>query len=696
MAETQERAAALVPAVCPNGLATVGITLNPAYLAKSFSPGAMIDKLNGHIVGSRGRKVSPQSTGKEETCPELIVAAPVARLRSFSSIVDDIDPDSTAADDFRKIEDLRIESATDRVSRQADERSHVWELVVHAGSVDDEALAHLLSFAESTRGGESAVDRTRYFFAGGLCFLPVVGTVSQITALAEHTFVRHIRVAPRIRSTRITIGGPDTIDCKLPTEAAMDTAKRLLVIDGGRTPIDHVSQYVRDYEYPELGPPDAEYQDHGAGVVSAALFGSCTPEVRRPFCMVDSIRVFDDRTGVNSDFEYFDVLERIRNVLHDYGDTYDFACLCSGPDIAITDGEPSAWTAVLDQVCGRIRTELFCAAGNGGHLDAEAGLNRVQPPSDGCNIIAVGASTGTGGEWRRSSYSSVGRGRMPGYVKPDFVVNGGELPNDPFYVVGPAFGTAIPKQGTSLAAPNAARIAASIRASLGDQISPLGVKALMINRSDPGDNRQIDVGWGKVGSSTGDLISTGDDEVVVVYEGKLAPGQWRAIPLPLPEVEIPGQVEISATFCFKTETDPHHPLNYTRAGLEIIFRPHAERFEEDENGKRSKRPKRGDFFTAKQMYNPEISLRREASKWESVMHRTKKPYGSSLLRPVFDVLYTTRKESKRNLEPKPIPYVLVLRLRAKHVKELYNLVVQHHQNVLIPMRSVIQLPIRGF
>jgi hypothetical protein len=38
-----------------------------------------------------------------------------------------------------------------------------------------------------------------------------------------------------------------------------------------------------------------------------------------------------------------------------------------------------------------------------------------------------------------------------------------------------------------------------------------------------------------------------------------------------------GMVEITATFCFATPTDPQDPLNYTRSGLEVRFRPHDKR-----------------------------------------------------------------------------------------------------------------------
>ncbi len=440
---------------------------------------------------------------------------------------------------------------------------------------------------------------------------------------------------------------------------------------------------------PGVGEPHAGYQDHGLGVVSAFLFGPIQKDeaLPRPICNVDNVRVFDKTP--TQDTEYFDVLRRVQNTLLSVGKNYDIAILCCGPDSACVDGEPSAWSAVLDPLFATLDGAVFSAVGNSGDLDRASGLARVQPPADCVNAISVGAFTGKGKTWRRSVYSCVGPGRRPGYVKPDILAYGGELPHDPFYVLGPAPGTAVPRHGTSYAAPYAARIAAAIRASLGNQLSSLAIKALLINRAIDGKMDRLDVGWGRILESPDELISTADNEAAIIYQGSLIPGQYRVALIPLPDETLPGQLEITATFCLTTQTDPHHPLNYTRAGLEVTFRP-DETKKTDPN---QQRPDPAEFFKLRDMYQLESALRRDAWKWEAVMHKTKRPYGSSLNKPCFDVHYMAREESGDSQNPSAIPYALVLRLRSKTVPDLYNRIYRKYQNILVPLRPVLAIPV---
>jgi Subtilase family len=690
------RAGALAADACPKGNAVVSITLNSEYLAKTHMPTALAATIGARLVGSRARK---GARAKDE-CPELLYSAPVKQLKLLPQWMNKIKADTDVAHDFRKIEDVRIETAADKIHPTRSAKKHAWEIVLHASANprDKYILDDFLQFCERRLKSAIKVDADRRIFAGGLCFLPAIADAASIEAVLEFTYARWARIMPRLRRTKIELGGRKTIECEVPNMAPLDQTSRLLIIDGGRpAAASFLTHLVKDIEYPGLGPPVPDYQDHCLGVLSAALFGQCNSgKLRQPVCRVDCARVFDNRSWADPNFEYFDVLVRVRNLLKDGGDKYDFACLCCGPEVAIEDGEPSAWTAVLDQVCGEIKTQLFSAAGNGGGLDRAAGLARIQPPSDGVNITSVGSCASVAGrpkKWTRATYSSIGRGRRPGIVKPDFLAGGGELPHDPFYVLGPASGTAIPKIGTSLAAPNAARIATAIRASLGDHISPLGIKALMINRADRRKKSCIEVGWGRITESAFALTETAANEVVVVYEGPLYPNEHREVPIPLPDGEFPGKVQIAATFCVVTQTDPHHPLNYTRAGLEVIYRPHAEKFEIDENGKKSKRPARDDFFVPKKMFQLEGVLRREGYKWESVMHRARAPKWSSLLRPVFDVCYLTREESEDASDPKPIRYALVIRLTSRTVKDLYNRVFRKYRRQLVPMEPVLHLPV---
>ncbi len=80
------------------------------------------------------------------------------------------------------------------------------------------------------------------------------------------------------------------------------------------------------------------------------------------------------------------------------------------------------------------------------------------------------------------------------------------------------------------------------------------------------------IGRGRVARSVQDIFLCDDDTVRVVYQGKIAPTRYIRAPIPLPSEVILGKVTITATLCYPTGVDPHHPGNYTQAGLEPTFR----------------------------------------------------------------------------------------------------------------------------
>src|SRR5207249_2427242 len=105
------------------------------------------------------------------------------------------------------------------------------------------------------------------------------------------------------------------------------------------------------------------------------------------------------------------------------------------------------------------------------------------------------------------------------------------------------------------------------------------------------------------------------------------------VPIPLPDEQLHGYTHVTATICYATPTDPQDPGSYTRAGLDVTFRPHARKF-----GTNSSVPKTSPFFRGSD-YETEADLRGRGHKWETVLHRTQKFRGSSLLQPVFDIHY---------------------------------------------------------
>ena len=156
------------------------------------------------------------------------------------------------------------------------------------------------------------------------------------------------------------------------------------------------------------------------------------------------------------------MLDRIDRVLVEK--KYDFINLSIGPYPPVEDDDVHAWTAVLDDRLSRGDTLATIAVGNNGTQSAQDGLNRIQVPADCVNALAVGACDDHEAQWQRCDYSSVGPGRSPELVKPDFVEFGGCLQR-PFIVVHEGHTLALEAtEGTSFAAPSVLRLGAGLRA----------------------------------------------------------------------------------------------------------------------------------------------------------------------------------------------------------------------------------------
>jgi hypothetical protein len=486
---------------------------------------------------------------------------------------------------------------------------------------------------------------------------------------------------------------------KLPNEKEVNSEIKVAVFDGG-LPKNAVNlPWVREFEPNGIGTPVASYQKHGLAVTSALLFGPLEPEqeILPPFCSVDHYRVLDTNTGANDNFEYYDVLDRILNVLDNNNESYDFINLSLGPDIPIDDDEVTRWTASLDERFSSGKTLVTVAIGNSGHLDALSGLNRIQPPSDGVNVLSVGACNSLDpNQWEKADYSSVGPGRCPGIVKPDGVIFGGSNEH-PFMVLAPSskpIATGV--TGTSFAAPYALRSGIAVRSQLGGILNPLTIRALLLHRADCGSKNPFEVGWGRFETDYGHLITCDDDEVLVAYQGELPVRDYLRAPIPLPEGKITGLVTITAILVIAPEVDPGFPNVYTRGGLEVFFRPNSTKFKVDKNGRVSGNANTKSFFSEKKMIygTAEYNLREEGHKWEPCLKASENFQARTLQEPCFDIYYHKRQEGLNNKEPKSMPYAFIVSLKAPKVKDFYQRVVRAYSNILIPLQPTIRIQVR--
>ena len=197
------------------------------------------------------------------------------------------------------------------------------------------------------------------------------------------------------------------------------------------------------------------------------------------------------------------------------------------------------------------------------------------------------------------------------------------------------------------------------------------------------------MGWGRCAQDLDDIVLCADDEVRVVYQGEISPAKYVRASVPMPPDEIKGMVHLKATVCYKSQTDPHHPGNYTRAGLEIAFRPHDGRFSRDGQV----HPDTKSFFGSSQSRATENELRRDAWKWENCLHAPKRMQGRSLQNPVFDIHYNSRLEGRNFAPDQKLSYVLVVSVQARGVATLYDQIVRTYSTQLEPLRPVLEIPV---
>ena len=580
----------------PNNQVVATLTMHPRYLSKSDYPTDLFQEVGIRAIGSKVQRVQPKKWGIDKAGDALTetyyVAGELTAFEQWSDALKQWDARASAAGVLLHIEDLAAFRAEDKLkSLPTEEGESVYEFVLH-NAHDPGIVEAFYSYARQHQG-EPIEDKRRD--VRGLTFLPVRTELASVQALAEFTFVRVARGMPALRPFQpVMLRSALGFAVNLPDVDALDASVKTVIFDGGLPTPNPLERWVNYIEPAGIGPSVPGCLDHGLAVTSALLFGSLVKGQNplQPFSSVDHVRVLDDQSGVN-DLEIIDVLDRIKNHLDTH--EYQFANMSLGPDLAVEDDEVTLWTAALDERFANGAIVTTVAVGNNGMEDAASGMNRVQVPSDAVNVLSVGAADSLGDHWKRASYSAVGPGRSPGRAKPDLVAFGGS-PSEPFMVLsGDGQGRATEQWGTSFAAPLALRSTVAVRAILGPDVSCLALRALMIHRADPSTHAMRDVGWGRLEMDPMDLVTTADDEAIVLYQGDLLVGQHMRVPIPLSGVNLAGSVTLTATLLIAPEVDPEFPGAYTRSGVGVSFRPNFTRYRRT-NGKLSSHPVTTSFF----------------------------------------------------------------------------------------------------
>lgn len=664
---------------CPNNEVVVKFIQHPSYLAKSYYPKPFFKRFGMKDLGSRSMRIKPEKWAIKKHPEEgltscIYVSASKECYRTILNIVENGKVDDATLGALQTIEDIASLTPIEKIKNISDDEGKLnLEIAIHASKDERYIVDSFINYIIDN-GGFVRADKIKT--VGGLTFLSATIEKGKEEKIAAFSHLRVLRSMPKLRFNK-----PDTIrsvlneNFSLPNSPAVNEDIRVCLFDGGLGDHHLLGQWAREIVPNSVNSAHPELLSHGGEVCATYLFGphvSGSSELPTPYTKVDVVRVLSP-TDVDPDL--FDVLDRIESVLKEK--EYKYINLSLGPRLAIDDDDVHVWTSVLDSLLQDGSCLATVATGNDGELEGE--YARIQPPSDMVNCFAIGASDSQSEEWGRAPYSCIGPGRSPGLVKPDGVMFGGSN-SELFKVYSPLTHQIIGTAGTSYAAPFALRVAAGIDAITNFDLKPSTVKALMIHHANNEGGELREVGWGRMPATPEEVIECLDDEAIIVYQGDLYPSQHVRIPIPVPDDIDCTWVHLKATFCFHTITDPEHPLHYTRGGLDITFRPNEARYKTTEQGHSDTKT----FFSDKNLYPTEEELRDDAYKWETCISREDRFKKTTLKTPSFDVKYHNREQggtTPQNRDREPIPYSLILSIRAKGDSTVYNKVLQQNRTL---------------
>jgi hypothetical protein len=686
---------------CPDDEAVVAITLHPAYLAKSYHPSKLFGELGLRQVGSRERRIVPRKWTKKDppalaVAPEIFVAGNRQRLATLGETVLSMH-DARIYEEFRRIEHVAPLGSERLKPIPGDDPNPPLEVVLHADVTEPWGERVLAGFWKWCAELGIEADWARRQHVGGLAFFGFHAARSILDELVQFAFVRAARRMPKLALREMAFRAielEDSFSVRLDSDSAVDAELRAAIFDGGLPGNHPFPDFVVPRDAPGIASPTPIGLEHGTAVTSALLYGPLRrgDVPSQPFANVDHWRVID---ADGDDFELLSTLDRIMDVLEQH--PYEVVSISLGPDEAMLDDDVHVWTSRLDQFAATGRTLVISAAGNNGDLDAPSGLCRVQPASDGVNVLAVGAADRQGDDWKRAPYSAKGPGRSPGLVKPDILAFGGS--EDELFFAVDETGTVKGVCGTSFAAPAAARLGLGLKALFGAQLTPTAVKALLVHQAVHGGHPQNEVGWGCLPASLDELATCAPEEATIVYQGMLEPARSRRFFIPVPTDGFAGTVTLKATFVAATAVDPEDAINYTRTGVGITFRPKTTGdpgwYEvAGEMRERSAHESRS-FFGQSALFQTEQQLRDDAQRWEAVLKASKNFRPGTLDQPVFDIEHLARSHGQAAQRSDSVNYALIVSVIERGSDDLYNRIIRSYVGRLETMRPQVEIPIRS-
>lgn len=669
--------------------------LLPNYLAASYFPDVLLSQIGAIPVGSRADTgvYRTKSKAQETGTRRLVLAVDDEGLELLEALVNQPGrsrSEQQAFAEIRKLDQISIASSDEIVlARPDDEGSEItWEAVLHPSTtIQGEALPLGPATMEKwftlvgALGGRSHRDFVRQ--VGGLTFAPVVLASSRADQLARFNPLRALRPMPAIRP-RPRFGTRAIAHLRPPPNNSPASSRpQVAVFDGGIHEVNPRSRFFPD-GHVDLTPEAADPRelDHGTGVTGAVMYGLTRPgeTAPQPPCPVESFRVFPAPHIPDDLFGYW-VLDRIKQAV--IGNGHDIVNLSLGVELAVEEStEPNRWTSELDQLAWERDVLFVVASGNDGEEDRDLGLHRVQVPADMVNGLTAGAcdAAAPAAPWERAPYSSMGPGRHGNRIQPAGVQFGG-TDTDPFPVL-TADGSYLDAAGTSFAAPLVTHALADLASRL-PVATPSVLRAFAVHFTERHrTHRKLidEVGHGRFLLDFAPVLDSGPDQAHVLFVDEIERGELLGYQLPVP-VGTTGPLAVTITLSYLSPVEPSQPTEYTRASLELAFRPHhlLHRFSPPKGT--GQKAQVLDYTSAeafallgagwdmsqepvtKSLGAPPGSSEgalRDAGKWETVRHHRFKLGAHETEQPRVELSYLARRAGLLDGSPSAVPFALLV------------------------------------
>src|SRR5438552_10822377 len=160
----------LPPLACPNDEAVAILRMHPEFIAKTYFPNRLLREAGLEAIGSRPTRARPTKWSRRGV-PEIVettdlfVAAPRSNFQRWSDSLLRWNERQAAASDVSHIEEIRPQSASDRLQKiVAKDPTILLEVVLHA-SADRGAQFIVEAFEAWLRSLDSVplIDRRLYF-----------------------------------------------------------------------------------------------------------------------------------------------------------------------------------------------------------------------------------------------------------------------------------------------------------------------------------------------------------------------------------------------------------------------------------------------------------------------------------------------------------------------------------------------------